>query len=126
MTLTLELMAEGLQFPEGPVAMADGSVLLTEIRGGTLTRIWPRRGARPLAPRDTRCQWAYVFGAVRPARGAAAGLVMPFADTPAMTFGLRRRGALARPCPGPDRGADLPGDLRCRASGRNPTLGTRA
>lgn len=41
MTLTLELVAEGLQFPEGPVAMVDGSVLLTEIRGGTLTRIWP-------------------------------------------------------------------------------------
>jgi transposase len=25
---------------------------------GTLTRIWARRGTRPRAPRDTRCQWA--------------------------------------------------------------------
>jgi gluconolactonase len=33
------LLAEGLQFPEGPVAMADGSVILVEIRRGTLTRV---------------------------------------------------------------------------------------
>jgi len=32
-------LAEGLQFPEGPVALGDGSVLLVEIAGGTLTRI---------------------------------------------------------------------------------------
>jgi gluconolactonase len=31
----------GLSFPEGPVAMPDGSVLLTEIRRGTLTRVAP-------------------------------------------------------------------------------------
>jgi gluconolactonase len=34
-------VAEGLQFPEGPIAMADGSVLLVEIRRKTLTRILP-------------------------------------------------------------------------------------
>ena len=38
----------------------------------------------PRAPRDTRYQWAYIFGAVCPQRGVAAGLVMPFADTGAM------------------------------------------
>lgn len=32
-------MAEGLLFPEGPVAMHDGSVILVEIRRGTLTRV---------------------------------------------------------------------------------------
>ncbi len=32
-------LAGGLQFPEGPVAMADGSVLVVEIRRGTLTRV---------------------------------------------------------------------------------------
>jgi len=32
-------LASGLQFPEGPVAMPDGSVLLVEIRRGTLTRV---------------------------------------------------------------------------------------
>ena len=51
---------------------------------GTLTRVWAKRGTRPRAPRDTRYQWAYIFGAVCPQRGVAAGLVMPFADTGAM------------------------------------------
>lgn len=37
--MVLELIAEGLDFPEGPVAMADGSVVLTEIRGERLTRV---------------------------------------------------------------------------------------
>jgi gluconolactonase len=32
-------LAEGLQFPEGPVALGDGSVLLVEIAAGALTRI---------------------------------------------------------------------------------------
>jgi gluconolactonase len=32
-------LATGLQFPEGPVAMPDGSVLVVEIRRGTLTRV---------------------------------------------------------------------------------------
>lgn len=32
-------IAQGLQFPEGPVAMADGSVILVEIARGTLTRV---------------------------------------------------------------------------------------
>ena len=50
---------------------------------GTLTRIWARRGTRPRAPRDTRYQWAYLFGAVCPACGTAAGLVLPFVDTAA-------------------------------------------
>ena len=32
-------LAEGLQFPEGPVALVDGSVVLVEIAAGALTRI---------------------------------------------------------------------------------------
>lgn len=39
--MNLELVAEDLQFPEGPVALSDGSVLLVEIRRQTLTRIEP-------------------------------------------------------------------------------------
>jgi gluconolactonase len=34
-------LASGLKFPEGPVAMADGSVILVEIGRQTLTRIMP-------------------------------------------------------------------------------------
>jgi len=41
MELTLELVAEGLKFPEGPVAMADGSVVLVEIAAKTVSRISP-------------------------------------------------------------------------------------
>lgn len=37
----MEVVAEDLWFPEGPVAMGDGSVLLVEIRRQTLTRIYP-------------------------------------------------------------------------------------
>jgi len=37
----LEVLAEGLGFPEGPVALPDGSVLLVEIAGRCLTRIGP-------------------------------------------------------------------------------------
>lgn len=34
-----ELLCEGLQFPEGPISLADGSLLIVEIARGTLTRI---------------------------------------------------------------------------------------
>ena len=34
-------VASGLQFPEGPIAMDDGSVLLVEIARGTLSRVTP-------------------------------------------------------------------------------------
>jgi len=37
--MSLTTLAEGLRFPEGPVAMADGSVLLVEIARGTITRV---------------------------------------------------------------------------------------
>jgi gluconolactonase len=46
MTATFKLkgreVATGLHFPEGPIAMADGSVLLVEIERGTLTRVDPK------------------------------------------------------------------------------------
>ena len=35
------LLASGLHFPEGPVWLSDGSVLVTEIERGTLTRVGP-------------------------------------------------------------------------------------
>ncbi len=34
-------VARGLQFPEGPIALRDGSVLLVEIKRGTLSRVSP-------------------------------------------------------------------------------------
>jgi len=35
----MRVLATGLGFPEGPVALADGSVLVVEIRRGTLSRV---------------------------------------------------------------------------------------
>ena len=37
--MELTMITEGLQFPEGPVALSDGSVLVVEIQRGTLTRV---------------------------------------------------------------------------------------
>lgn len=39
--MEIELVTEGLLFPEGPIAMNDGSVILTEIEAGRLTRVTP-------------------------------------------------------------------------------------
>ena len=33
---------------------------------GTLTHIWALRGTSPRAPRDTRYEWSYIFGAACP------------------------------------------------------------
>jgi gluconolactonase len=37
----MEPINEQLSFPEGPVALADGSVLVVEIASGLLSRVWP-------------------------------------------------------------------------------------
>lgn len=37
----MQQVTDGLQFPEGPVVMSDGSIVLVEIRRGTLTRVLP-------------------------------------------------------------------------------------
>jgi gluconolactonase len=44
MTQTLRELASGLRFPEGPIAFADGSVVLVEIARGTLVRVPPGGG----------------------------------------------------------------------------------
>ena len=36
-----ELIADGLRFPEAPVVMDDGSVIVVEIEAGRITRCWP-------------------------------------------------------------------------------------
>lgn len=37
----MELVTDGLRFPEGPVAMDDGSIILVEIAAGRITRVQP-------------------------------------------------------------------------------------
>jgi gluconolactonase len=39
----MDIIAEGLEFPEGPVVMEDGSVILVEIHGQKVTRCWNGR-----------------------------------------------------------------------------------
>jgi len=56
---------------------------------GTLTRLWARVGSRPRAPRDSRYEWAYIFGAVCPERATGAALVMPYANSEAMNLHLQ-------------------------------------
>jgi gluconolactonase len=41
MSAALTQVCDGLKFPEGPVAMPDGSVILTEMFGSRLTRVAP-------------------------------------------------------------------------------------
>lgn len=42
MDIAITELANGLEFPEGPIAMPDGSVLLVEIARKTLTRVSPQ------------------------------------------------------------------------------------
>jgi hypothetical protein len=51
---------------------------------GTLTRIWAKRGTRPRIRRDRRFTWAYLFGAICPARRTGAALVIPTVSIEAM------------------------------------------
>lgn len=44
----IRVIASGLRFPEGPVAMADGSVILGEIAGRAVTRIAPGGAKSPV------------------------------------------------------------------------------
>ncbi|TZG29414.1 SMP-30/gluconolactonase/LRE family protein [Sphingomonas montanisoli] len=36
----MKILAKGLAFPEGPVVMPDGSIVVVELRAGTVRRIW--------------------------------------------------------------------------------------
>ena len=45
------------------------------------TYLGARKGTRPRQPADGRYQNAYLFGAICPARGTGAAIMMPIADT---------------------------------------------
>jgi gluconolactonase len=49
---SFEIVARGLDFPEGPVAQADGSLLVVEIGGRALTRVEPDGSVERLARLD--------------------------------------------------------------------------
>ncbi|SEG80199.1 DDE superfamily endonuclease [Bosea lathyri] len=64
---------------------------------GTLTRVWAERGSRPRAPRDQRYKWAYLFGAICPARAVSAAWVVPHADIWSMNLHLQEIGSQVAP-----------------------------
>ena len=53
-----------------------------------ITRRWAKRGTRPRAPLDQRTKSAWIFGAICPARGVGAALVLPRCNTQAMQWHL--------------------------------------
>ena len=63
----------------------------------TRTRRWARRGTRPSAPQDQRTASTYIFGAICPKDGKAAGLVLPRCNTEAMTLHLAEISARIAP-----------------------------
>jgi transposase len=52
---------------------------------GTHAYIWAPIGSRPLMVRDNRHDSAYLFGAICPERGVGAAIIMPAANTAAMS-----------------------------------------
>lgn len=55
---------------------------------GTHAYVWAPIGSRPLMVRDNRHDSAYLFGAICPARGVGAAIIMPAANTEAMNAHL--------------------------------------
>ena len=51
---------------------------------GTIVKIWGEKGLRPMIPQQQDFDWAYTFGAVCPARGKTAAIVVPYANTEAI------------------------------------------
>jgi hypothetical protein len=62
-----------------------------------ITRRWAQRGTRPRAPHDQRTKWAYIFGAICPKQGKAAGLILPWCDLEAMAAHLKEISAHVAP-----------------------------
>ena len=62
-----------------------------------ITRRWAKRGTRPAAPHDQRTRSAYIFGAICPARGVGAGLVLPRCNSAAMNLHLQEISANVAP-----------------------------
>ena len=62
-----------------------------------ITRRWARRGTRPSAPKDQRTASAYIYGAICPAEGKGAALVLPRCNTYGMTLHLAEISAAVAP-----------------------------
>ena len=72
--------------PTGIAALLQDEARLGQKNG--LTRLWARKGTRPRQPADQRYRNAYLFGAICPAHGKGAALMLPWADAQAMQMHL--------------------------------------
>ena len=61
-TPKLTTLASGLRFPEGPVAMPDGSIVLVEIERRTLSRVTPDGQGAGRSPRSAAAPTARRWG----------------------------------------------------------------
>jgi hypothetical protein len=75
-----------------------------------ITRRWARRGTRPSAPKDQRTASAYIYGAICPAEGKGAALVLPRCNTQGMSLHLAEMPGMGQPIRGPCGPEDV-GDL---------------
>ena len=55
---------------------------------GNITRMWAPKGTRPRAIRQQQFEYAYIYGAVCPQNDEATAIVMPVANSEAMTIHL--------------------------------------
>jgi len=97
----IRVVAGGLRFPEGPVALPDGSVLVVEIAGGTLTRV---------APDGTVDRIVDVGGGPNGAAIGADGAV--YIANNGRAIGFRERDGMFRPDYAPDRPPGTSGSLQ--------------
>lgn len=59
---------------------------------GTLTRVWARRGTRPVVPQQNQYDYLYIFAAACCETGDAVALIAPRADTEVMNHFLKEFG----------------------------------
>lgn len=56
---------------------------------GTLTKLWAEKGTRPTVVKQTRYEWAYMYGAVDPVTGDCSALLARHVNTETMNAFLR-------------------------------------
>ena len=55
---------------------------------GSLTKLWAEKGSRPTVIRQTRYEWAYMYGAVDPVTGDSSALLARHVNTATMNHFL--------------------------------------
>lgn len=87
---------ESVEVLRGPQGTLFGRNASVSQKNG-ITRRWGRRGTRPSAPKDQRTTSAYIYGAICPAEGKGAALILPRCNTQGMTLHLAEISAAVAP-----------------------------